>query len=331
MEKIPIKGYATFHPLKHCLVGRGFKIEWFEEFFKDKKILDPLKRIAEETEEDFLKLCELLNKLKIKTYRTNLDIEKYSSLKDIYRPPLTPRDHFGVIGEKFYAVQYAQGYSNILKNIKKENLFIRPHDKNYSGTIDTASIVRVGKDLFWGHNPLEGDISEYVKNFQAEGFRVHLVERDYHSDAVMCVVKPNVIVSVKNIQNYKETFPNWNVLELDDIPRLPKEFALSKQNVRGRWWISGEEDNSALISFIDKWLDEWVGFVEETVFDVNMLSIDENTIVCNNYNKKVFDFFKKHQVEPIIFNFRHRYFWDGGIHCITQDLYREGTMVDYFN
>jgi len=74
----------------------------------------------------------------------------------------------------------------------------------------------------------------------------------------------------------------------------------------------------------------WVGHVEETVFDVNMLSIDQNTIICNNYNKEVFAHFKKHKVEPIVFNFRHRYFWDGGVHCVTQDLYREGEMVDYF-
>jgi len=52
--------------------------------------------------------------------------------------------------------------------------------------------------------------------------------------------------------------------------------------------------------------------------------------ICNNYNKVVFDHFKKHKVEPIIFNFRHSYFWDGGIHCITQDLYREGIQEDYF-
>ena len=28
--------------------------------------------------------------------------------------------------------------------------------------------------------------------------------------------------------------------------------------------------------------------------------------------------------------FRHRWFWDGGLHCITLDLYREGTQQDYF-
>ena len=38
-NKIPIKGYATFHPLKHCWIGSGFKAEWFNELFTNKKIL----------------------------------------------------------------------------------------------------------------------------------------------------------------------------------------------------------------------------------------------------------------------------------------------------
>ena len=33
---------------------------------------------------------------------------------------------------------------------------------------------------------------------------------------------------------------------------------------------------------------------------------------------------------PHILNLRHRYFWDGGIHCSTLDLDREGTIQDYF-
>ena len=62
---------------------------------------------------------------------------------------------------------------------------------------------------------------------------------------------------------------------------------------------------------------------------IKLLSLDENHII-GNYNKDVETYLKKHNVELIPFNFRHRYFWDGGIHCITQDLYREGTMEDYF-
>ena len=59
---IPIKGYATFHPLKHCAIGSGFKTEWFKDLqiYKNNKIMDPLKRIAEETEEDYQALEKIL-------------------------------------------------------------------------------------------------------------------------------------------------------------------------------------------------------------------------------------------------------------------------------
>ena len=106
-------------------------------------------------------------------------------------------------------------------------------------------------------------------------------------------------------------------------------FLKMKKKVGGRWWLKGEEHNEQLIEFVNTWLNEWVGYVEETVFDVNMLSIDQNTIICNNYNKDVFEHFKKHNVEPIVFNFRHRYFWDGGVHCCTQDTVREGKKENY--
>ena len=328
-DKIPIKGYTSWHTLKHCMVGSGFQIEWFKEFFSNDKILNPLKRIAEETEEDFLELSNILTNAGVKVYRPKLEIQKYNSLREIYRPPMTPRDHFGVIGEKFYAVQYAQGYANVLKKIKKEQLFVKPKDNIYTGTIDTASILRAGKDLYWGYKSVDGDPTEYVRMFEREGFRVHLVERDYHTDAVISLIKPRVAVAVKDIANYEETMPGWEVLLIDDNPKLPFTPDFKKKHIGGRWWIKGEENNLALAKFIDKWLSEWVGYVAESVFDVNMLSIDANTVICNNYNKSVFDFLKKHHVEPVLFNFRHRHFWDGGVHCITQDLYREGTQEDY--
>jgi hypothetical protein len=33
----------------------------------------------------------------------------------------------------------------------------------------------------------------------------------------------------------------------------------------------------------------------------------------------------KHKIEPVHIPWRHRYFWDGGLHCITLDLEREGS------
>jgi len=327
---IPIKGYATFDPLKHCMIGSAFKYEWFKDLFKNQKILDPLKRIAEETEQDYQALESILKKAGVKTYRAELDINKYSSLADIKKPPISPRDDFAVIGEKIYAVpgDSSKGYANILKQIPKENIQLEISQ----GVITTCLITRVGKDIFWGvpenHKILE---DKYKKIWEDQGFRVHCSYTNYHHDGAYCVVKPGAIVSLYDVQNYKKLFPNWDILYLPDQSwSKVSPFLKIKDKVGGKWWLKGEEDNDQLINFVNTWLDDWVGYVEETVFDVNMLSIDKDTIICNNYNKEVFDFFKKHKVEPIIFNFRHRYFWDGGVHCITQDLYREGTQEDYF-
>ena len=174
-------------------------------------------------------------------------------------------------------------------------------------------------------------VEKYKKKWEQEGFRVHTADRGYHSDAVFCVVKPGCIVSLFDVQDYNTNFPGWDVLHLPDQSwSKVSPFLKMKGKVGGQWWLKGEEHNDQLIEFVNTWLKDWVGYVEETVFDVNMLSIDQNTIICNNYNKDVFAHFKRHKVEPIIFNFRHRYFWDGGVHCIVQDLYREGTQEDYF-
>ena len=331
-NKIPIKGYATFDPLKHCMIGSGFKTEWFRDLdiYKNDKIMDPLKRIAEETEEDYQKLEKILKDAGVKTYRTFLDIDKVGSVKKIDCPPITPRDYFAVIGETFYAVAGgSQGYADVLKQIDRKNLEI----VQTQGVVSTATICRVGKDLWWDIHPTntQDTVDRITEKWESEGFRVHKSNRGYHSDGSFCVVKPGCIVSLFDIQKYEENFPGWDVLYLPDQSwTAVSPFIKMKEKVGGRWWLKGEEHNNELITFVNTWLNDWVGYVEETVFDVNMLSVDENTIICNNYNKEVFDHFKKHKVEPVVFNFRHRYFWDGGVHCITQDLYREGTQEDYF-
>jgi hypothetical protein len=292
--------------------------------------MDPLKKIAEETEQDYDTLDRILKDAGVQTYRSHLDIDKVHSLKNIYRPPINPRDHFAVVGEKLYAVNSGfKGYADVLKRVDRKNLDIC----NTPGAISTAVICRVGKDIYWdiaSHVP-KHIVEKYSTIWRQEGFRVHLSNRGYHSDGSFCVVKPGCIISCYDIQDYQKEFPGWDVLYLEgpDMDKI-NEFVDMKVKVGGRWWLKGEEHNDQLIQFVNTYLNGWVGYVEETVFDVNMLSIDQNTVIVNSHNKEIADHFKKHKVEPIVFNFRHRYFWDGGIHCITQDLYREGTMEDYF-
>jgi hypothetical protein len=69
------------------------------------------------------------------------------------------------------------------------------------------------------------------------------------------------------------------------------------------------------------------------LFSVDVLESKETlpkNVIVFNYNKQVFDALDRYGITPHIVPFRHRYFWDGGIHCVTSDLHREGTMQDYF-
>jgi hypothetical protein len=162
-------------------------------------------------------------------------------------------------------------------------------------------------------------------------YRWHSVDTGGHGDGCFCPVVPGLIISLLDIQTYAETFPGWEVVYLPNQSwdKVRPFLHLKKKN-KGKWWVSGEEYNDEFINFVESWLDHWVGYVEETVFDVNMLVIDQKNVICNNYNEKVFEAFSRYGVTPHIINFRHRYFWDGGLHCITSDIHREGTMQDYF-
>ena len=111
--------------------------------------------------------------------------------------------------------------------------------------------------------------------------------------------------------------------------RLDGWYDLKKKN-NGKWWIANSENDDVLIDFVESWLQDWIGYVDETSFDVNSLVIDEKNILVAAYNKAAFDAYERHGVTPHIVPLRHREFWDGGLSCITAELHREGVMQDWF-
>lgn len=213
---------------------------------------------------------------------------------------------------------------------------IRPHASIvHNQSINSAMTTRIGRDLYFGTtlgtnvDDLGRSQSYYQTMFP--DYRCHIINTQGHSDATFCPVKPGLIVSLHDVPTYKNTFPDWEVVYLpgQSWAAIPDFLRLKEKN-RGKWWVPGEELNNDFTDFVESWLNHWVGYVEETVFDVNMLVVDEHNVICNNYNKQVFDAFERHGVTAHVLNFRHRYFWDGGLHCITSDVHRAGVQQDYF-
>ena len=201
---------------------------------------------------------------------------------------------------------------------------------NTSGTISAPCITVVGKDVY-----IEGIMKKTTNLLDlacSQKFRFNEVTVGGHSDGCFHTLKPGAILSLLDIQTYKNTFPEWDVCYLPDQSwEKVKKFTNLKKKNKGKWWVPGEESNDEFTYFVETWLQDWVGYAEETVFDVNVLVLDEHHVcVSNANNEQVNAFLKKHKMEPIHIPWKHRYFWDGGLHCITLDLYRDGNQQDYF-
>jgi hypothetical protein len=230
-----------------------------------------------------------------------------------------------------YAIKHNNSYNHIVDRIQQQGNTVKTY---FYPDCNGAMVSRIGRDLYFGTSSYTQDPTD-LKNVVNKEFtqtRNHIVNTGGHSDGTYCPVCPGLIISLHDIPTYADTFPDWEVVYLPGQSwSAVKEFLQLKEKNGGRWWIPGFEHDQDVVDTVEQWLGHWTGYVEETVFDVNMLIIDPKNVMVFNYNRLVFDALERYGITPHVVPFRHRYFWDGGIHCITTDLHREGVMQDYFS
>ncbi len=265
-------------------------------------------------------------------------LNEYSTVIDL-RKSKTPipmsKEQYSVIAGDDYP-----SYEQFIKNRTDKNYFKTfvwdELIKEYNNWIELSSATSfmLGTRLYVGGDREQLSYMPVFKKLhkEFEKFETIGVPLEGHTDGNFHPIKPGAILSLLDVQNYTETFPGWDVCYcVGESWHKVKGWLDLKNKNHGKWYLAGEEGNDVFIDFVETWLTKWVGYVEETVFDVNVLMIDEHhCCVSNQKNQKVNTFLKKHNVEPVYIPWRHRYFWDGGLHCITLDLYREGKQKDYF-
>jgi hypothetical protein len=340
---------APWHKLTHVCVGSTYGQNFYDPI-KNTKVRESLQKIAHETEEDYQNLISVLDSYGVLISRPKInndisildfinsngqvDYKISQSFTLIPRPPMQPRDSFLTIGNSVLATNLEA------ENIVQETLgadidnFIVPWSRSDqyhlpSHCVFDAPLATVVGDTII----LDCRDHDWLYDYFLRAFPNYKIKPVYiggHNDAVYSVIKPGVLISTYHHSNYTETFPNWTVkyIENQSWHAIPEWRKIKHSNI-DRWWVPEDINNKEFSAFIDTWLDNWVGYVKESVFDVNMLQIDDHTVLVNNYNKDLFDFFKQQSIDAIIVPFRHRFFWDGGLHCITNDYYREGVIENY--
>lgn len=248
-------------------------------------------------------------------------------------------EHAQQIQEKFYQFNSIDQshldaklnfYNHVYDDIKSHNNEIVYTDLDF---INGCFVSRIGQDLYFAtqtyHDNKQLILEQVNQLFPSTKNRV--VNSGGHGDAVYCPVTPGLIISLNDVPTYADTFPDWEVVYLPPSNYAHmREFEWSMKRNKGRWFMPGFEKDNNLINMVDHYFDEWVGQVSETVFDVNILVVDPKNIVVSSHNDLVERACAKYGITVHVVPFRHKYFWDCGIHCITNDISRNGTPGNFF-
>ncbi len=380
--------YQHWDPLKVCIVGKTYPPEFYS-WIKNTRTRTRFEKLAEETEEDYQNLINLLtNKFGVKVQRPEFPAETSELYIDgkWVQPPTAPRDYFIMIHDKLWVprVPNASHAWSVCYRQNKEDwmeYFVRPSDfyntypeyeqkmqsaldkfaikdqkhldaklKFYNhifkdiranSTIEYTDldfingcfVSRLGQNLYFATQTYYDNKDKILEKVNAmfPNTKNKVVNAGGHGDSVYCPITPGLIISLNDVPTYKDTFPDWEVVYLPDSEYAHmRKFERSMKINKGRWFMPGFEKDQNLIHMVDHYFDEWVGEVHETVFDVNILIVDPQNIIVSSHNDQVEKACARYGINVHVVPFRHKYFWDCGIHCVTNDLHRDGNLTDVF-
>ncbi len=343
--------YTHFGKLKACVVGRSYSPNFYS-WIKNTRLRNKFEQIAQETEEDYLSLCKLLTSFGVEVLRPGNPDYTVTGTDRIPGPfSMTPRDSLCMIGEKLYRWDSQQHiakssslrewagnadvenfsvandpYTSIEKHVAAQgNQVIK--DPNLQ-SVPPNGIYRLGDTLIIGTS---ADVDEQPIIDCFSDYKIHTAESEGHIDGAMSIPCPGLILSIYDFEvEYNKLYPDWEVCYLGNTSfGQVTDWRKLKMKNGGKWWLPDASEDDELVDLVEHWLKDWVGYVEETVFDVNILSVDEKNVILSGYNETAFRAFERHGITPHVTPWRHRFFWDGGIHCITLDLDREDSKKDY--
>lgn len=328
-----ISSYTGFQPLKEVWMGDCYPTEWYCDF--DSQAQEIFAAITELTKQDLKKFQQKLEELGVIVHRPSFDDKsKFIDLDgNLIKPPITPRDWAITLGDTLYVIpQYENSFTafeTIIDSYKKQNQKVVVLDRSKPDPmcfVPFPSVVRVGQDIFLdcGKNSPGYVYFEQIVVELSKKYRVHVTHTNEHNDGVFCPIKSNHIFSTHYRTRYEKTFPGWNVFYLNDTTKQRRS-----NGMNGNWWVPGKNYQVFNKSVI-KHAHTWIGNSVETIFEVNMLVVDEHNIFCIAEDDRACRQLESMGITPHIVDFKCRGFWDGGLHCLTVDIHRLGVCIDYW-
>jgi scyllo-inosamine-4-phosphate amidinotransferase 1 len=168
---------------------------------------------------------------------------------------------------------------------------------NAEPVFDAANILRCNNDILYLLSNTGNKLgAKWLQNFLGSSYKVHVLENMYsyiHIDSTiallregLCLLNPERV----NEDNMPEVLKSWDKI-----------------------WCPPCEDIGYYGNF--NHASTWIG--------LNLLSIDENTVVLDKSQVKLRKLLQKHKIESVPLQIRHSRTLGGSFHCVTADMHRE--------
>lgn len=329
-----VNSNCGFTPLQEVWLGDVYPHHFYDHL--PGAVRDAFQTITDWTKQDLQKIENKLNELGVVVRRP-----QYLSIDDcinengnLIKPAIAARDDTLVLGTTMYHLrnQFKKNpWQQAINEYRASGADVKEYVEGPWACVSPPCMVRIGQDIYvdWiYHEHVWGMVAEPLVELAKE-YRVHVSMIDGHSDCVFCPVREGLILTTSYKQSYSKTFPGW---EIYNINHSKRKKPLNMGNGFHQWEVPDVKigANKEFQQHVQTKAQDWVGSYIETVFDVNLLIVDDKNILSVGDDEDTFEFLHRQGYNVHAFDFRCRNFWDGGMHCLTNDIRRIGGKIDFF-
>lgn len=175
----------------------------------------------------------------------------------------------------------------------------------YELVFDGAQCIRLGADVLVNVGNRNHELAlTWLRRTLGHQFRFHRIHRlaDNHVDSILLPLKPGLLLlrDPKYLDFLPVALQRWDVIIAPPIDEA-------------RFPIY----DGQLLHLASKYID------------MNLLSLDENTVIVNSLYPELCQVLESRGFEVIRVRHRHRRLFGGGFHCFTLDCVREGGLETY--
>lgn len=328
-----IHSHDSWTQLEEVWLGDVYPAGFYDHLAPE--VRDVFYHITEITQQDLAAIQRTLEGLGVQVRRPQYRyIDQFIDPRtdQLVKPQICPRDIYVTLGTTLYVSGSkfaAKPWEHVVNEYRQHgNCAVKI---NANAWFNGANTVRMGQNLIVDFGCWDG-ITESTPLARDEfsDYQVKFIYNGGHVDGCFAVLRPGLLLASSYYDRYDETFPGWDIIRIahpsyHDHPRPPSDPAFN-----GKFWDTGAFGNKAFGQHIIEHALDWVGTYTETYFELNCLVVNEKNVVMLGGSERLADELESRGITVHWVPFRTRTFWDGGVHCLTVDIRRQGGFVNYF-